>query len=356
MLPRHLPALDGLRAIAVLLVLWTHVPPTITPGYPTWLLWAHTILEPGALGVEIFFVLSGFLITRILLAERREDRPVRWFLLRRVLRIFPIYYLLIAILAVVRPGGYLAWCATYTSNVLTITRPAEQFPLQHSWSLCVEEHFYLLWPLAVAFTSRRRPLQVILAAMPVMLGAAFAVGALCDRDLAMRIVAHASPIRFFSLASGCLIACGEPWLMARPGRLVAIALALVVPALAANNLVLYVLVPQWTGGRCAPPLAIAPGLWLLALTSSATIALLTTLAFGGGRWSPWRLLSWAPLRAVGRISYGLYLYHLPIFHALLRPTPSGMRIALAVSLAFLAASLSYTLIERPILRYGSRLR
>ena len=82
MLPRHLPVLDGLRAIAVLLVLWSHVP-NRTPGYPEWLEIARVFLEPGGLGVEIFFVLSGFLITRILISEQRNQRPVRFFLMRR---------------------------------------------------------------------------------------------------------------------------------------------------------------------------------------------------------------------------------------------------------------------------------
>ncbi len=88
-MPRHLPTLDGLRGIAVLLVLWCHVP-LMVPGYPEWLHLAYWLIGPGGLGVEIFFVLSGFLITRILLHERQHGAPVRWFLLRRLLRIFPI--------------------------------------------------------------------------------------------------------------------------------------------------------------------------------------------------------------------------------------------------------------------------
>ena len=97
---RHLPVLDGLRAVAVLLVLWCHVP-LATAGYPEWLRTANTLVGPGGTGVELFFVLSGFLITRILIREREQQVPVRWFLLRRILRIFPIYYLLLLVMLVV---------------------------------------------------------------------------------------------------------------------------------------------------------------------------------------------------------------------------------------------------------------
>ena len=150
-MPRHLPSLDGLRAIAVLLVLWQHVP-LHTEGYPLWLEQARWLVNPGNLGVELFFALSGFLITRILLAEQRAGHQVRWFLLRRMLRIFPIYYLLLMVMAFWRPADELAWCALYVSNFADVFAPAAgPKPLGHTWSLCVEEHFYLLWPLAVAF-------------------------------------------------------------------------------------------------------------------------------------------------------------------------------------------------------------
>ncbi|MBL8726685.1 MAG: acyltransferase [Planctomycetes bacterium] len=352
--PRHLPALDGLRACAVLLVLWCHVP-LHTEGYPTWLLAARALVEPGALGVEIFFVLSGFLITRILRAERQDQRPVRWFLLRRVLRIFPAYYLLLAILWWTWPGDYFGLCAVYLANVLTIGWPEQQFPMQHAWSLAIEEHFYLLWPLLVAFAAPQRPQQVLLLALPLMLGAAFVVGHQCEHGLAMRLVGQASPIRFFSLAAGCLVACAEDWFRARPSRWWLVALLLLVPALLANNLLLVVFAPQWTGRPPLVGVAWLPGLWLLALTSTALVALLTTLAFGARR-TPWAVLASAPLRAIGRISYGLYLYHLPIFYTVLHPQPTLERLLLALAATFAAAGASYWLVERPILRFGATLR
>src|SRR5262249_34220180 len=129
-LPRHIPVLDGLRGIAVLLVLWSHVP-LVTPGYPQWLQWAHVAVGPGCPGVEIFFVASGFLMPRILLAERERGLAVRWFLLRRVLRIFPIYYLLLAVMLAVDPRPEIAWCALYLSNLQSILDLTPNWPLQH---------------------------------------------------------------------------------------------------------------------------------------------------------------------------------------------------------------------------------
>ncbi|MCR9244362.1 MAG: acyltransferase [bacterium] len=356
--PRHLPVLDGLRAIAVLLVLWSHVT-TKTPGYPQWLLTLRTLIGPGGMGVEIFFVLSGFLITRILMAERENERPVRWFLLRRVLRIFPIYYLLLVVMLVVDPRPEIGWCAVYLSNVITITDPARDFPLQHTWSLCVEEHFYLLWPLVVAFSRPGRPARILVwFAMPAALGAALLVGFYGQLQHAHVTTQHCSPIRFFSLGAGCLLAYAEPSIRARPWRWAGVASLLLIPAFLANNIVQFVLLPHWLELRGGPllPLQAGPALWLVGASSLATSLLLFCLVAGHQRWSPLRILTWAPLRGIGRISYGIYLYHLPIFHAWLRPEPSGWRVIVVVTTTIAVASASYWIVERPLLRYGSKLR
>lgn len=354
--PAHLPVLDGLRAIAVLLVLWSHVPPH-TPGYPEWLLWSRLLVEPGGFGVEIFFVLSGFLITRILIAERAALRPVRYFMARRLLRIFPIYYLLLAILFVVDPHPEFLWCAVYLGNWLTVTTPGIDFPLQHTWSLCVEEHFYLLWPLVVAFTAPRRPVAVLLIWLPLALAAALFVGYwTTDLRHAFTATQHCSPIRFFSLGAGCLLAYAEPALTGRPRRMLVAAVILLVPGIAANNVLQFALLPNWLDRPVLLPHRAGPALWLLSMTALATAVLLVCLASSAARWSPVRLLTTWPFVAIGRISYGIYLYHLPIFRALLRPTPTGGRVALAIGLTLVAATASYWLLERPILRYGRRLR
>ena len=192
--------------------------------------------------------------------------------------------------------------------------------------------------------------------LPGALIAALLVGWYGDLATASRTVQHASPIRFFSLGVGCLLAYVEPRIHALPRRFTALAALLLVPAVACNNVVLYALLPHWLMAPPPVPPQAGPALWLVSACCLATSALLCCLTLGHRRWSPFRLLTARPLRAIGRISYGLYLYHLPIFHALLRPAPSGSRVLIAVTLTLAAATTSYWVVERPILRYGSKLR
>jgi peptidoglycan/LPS O-acetylase OafA/YrhL len=172
---RHVPALDGIRGLAILMVTLYRF--NIGPAYdrfPGNLLFA--VLQRGDLGVDLFFVLSGFLITGILFDAKGQDHYFRNFYARRALRIFPLYYgfLLITLVVLPRllgPGWVLfpeaeanqAWLWLYGANFLMGIR--DEWCLgsfQHFWSLSVEEHFYLLWPLVIFLCSRRRAMQVAL--------------------------------------------------------------------------------------------------------------------------------------------------------------------------------------------------
>lgn len=148
----QIPGLDGLRAVAVILVLLVHSEQT--PGFPAWL---RPLAYEGHLGVDVFFVISGFLITTLLAREidRRGKTDLKRFYLRRFLRIVPAYAALLAVVAVSQYAGYVRlqsrdWIGalTYTSNFLY--HPS--WELGHTWSLAVEEHFYLVWP-AVLFVA-----------------------------------------------------------------------------------------------------------------------------------------------------------------------------------------------------------
>lgn len=154
---RHMPMLDGLRGLAVFLVLIHH-----------WLPESHplNIFPNGALGVNIFFVLSGFLITRILLENRIDAeknkvsriKAVFKFMLRRSLRIFPIYYLLIGFLLIYgyeHIREYLVWYITYSVNYLFYANQSYMGFLSHLWSLAVEEQFYLIWPWLILLLPKR---------------------------------------------------------------------------------------------------------------------------------------------------------------------------------------------------------
>lgn len=144
----HIPGLDGLRAIAVLLVLMTHS--FQTAGFPDWAPLKY-LCHQGVVGVDIFFVISGFLITTLLMRElERTDRiHLKRFYLRRFIRIMPAYVALMFVVGICQHVGYFHlgsrdWiaAATYTSNFLY--HPS--WELGHGWSLSIEEHFYLLWP------------------------------------------------------------------------------------------------------------------------------------------------------------------------------------------------------------------
>jgi len=347
----HLPILDGLRGIAVLLVLWAHVSPAM-PGYPQWLLKARFLHDPGIQGVDLFFVLSGFLITRILIGEREQGRPVRWFLLRRVLRIFPIYYLLLAIVWFARGGPDVKWCALYVSNFY-FAFGGGVTSLTHTWSLCVEEHFYLLWPPVVAFAGPRLARAVLLwGVVPVAIAAVAFVLWRVEPPHAELALRYLSPVRFLSLAAGCLVAFHEPALLAAKRTFGWLGIGLLLLGALCSNALLVGL-PMLDGRSSLLPQQLIPVSYLLSAALLSTGALLCCLC--AGERSPLRLLQCAPLRAIGRISYGLYLYHLPIFLWLGEP-PTVANQALAVAASFAAATLSYWLIERPILRFGARLR
>ena len=355
-MPRHIASLDGLRAIAVLLVLWCHVPLHVA-GYPEWLGLAHFVIGPGGTGVELFFALSGFLITRILLAERDAGQPVRWFMLRRLLRIFPIYYLLLLIMLPFRPAAEIGWCALYLGNVIDAFCPqAGAQPLGHTWSLCVEEHFYLLWPLVVAFLPKAKARGVLCwIVIPGAVVGAAVVAHNFEIAPANNYIEHLSPFRFLTLACGALVAFAEPRLMADPRRLRRIGLTLIAIAIATHPHFWFAYLPIELEVTYWP---IQYGVVCVRMNTAVlcTGVLMWCLVPQGTALSLQRVLCPAPLRAIGRISYGLYLYHLPIYHAVVLPSPTPTRAALAVGLAFAVATISYWLVERPILRYAARYR
>lgn len=169
----HIPVLDGLRGVAILMVLIGHFyrKSFISEAYPgTVTNIVGRIVGMNGFGVELFFVLSGFLITGILLDTRHEEGFFRKFYMRRILRIFPLYYGALAVVLFIVPlivqfdegarriAAHQVWLWTYLVNYPTsgwIWDDSQLFSLGHFWSLAVEEHFYLVWPAVVALVSRR---------------------------------------------------------------------------------------------------------------------------------------------------------------------------------------------------------
>jgi peptidoglycan/LPS O-acetylase OafA/YrhL len=359
LLRRVMPELDQLRGVAVLSVLLYHLTFWSNNSMPAVSRITHAALlltREGWIGVDLFFVLSGFLITGILLDQRGSPRYFRTFYTRRALRILPALYALLAILlAQGAPASFVAWSALFCANVAPLWGvPMAYGPL---WSLAVEEHFYFVWPALAAFLSRRTLFaiaMVIVVASPLARALTFP---LSDRWSDDRLTWLTTD----GLALGAAIAIAlREW---RPSRrdvarvtiavavLVAIGFAVGAPfgILSRKNLLGRVLVKT-----------------LLAFGSGALIV--GSLLLGTRRHRPWR----GPrvLEFLGTISYGLYLIHILAYELgarLLqrfapslaapdgRPTPLFARVALGGVLAVGVATLSRFTFEDRFLRLKSRL-
>lgn len=339
---KRFPSLDGLRAISIALVLLNHV-----AGARYFL--PASVLAPlgdlGNFGVRIFFVISGFLITSLLLAELAKTNRVslKKFYIRRALRIFPAFYAFILALVIAwRVGwlplrlGDLIHAVTYTMNY----RLTDTWSLRHLWSLSVEEQFYLLWPAVLLLVKPRRAVWVIAAvliAVPV------------DRVLLFWLVPGYSPYINMTfetvcdaLATGCLLALLRPALgRIRGYRAILTSKAfptLFAVALLANKL--------GTHPR-AYYLAGIPAMNMIVAMSIDRDLSFPGLPIG-------RILNSRPMELIGSLSYSIYLWQQP-FLIQGRPPASLLNVFPGNVVAVMAcAALSHWLIERPFLRLKAK--
>ncbi len=373
---QHMPQLDGVRALAVLAVLWWHFMPTTIakPGSAPW----------GAIGVGLFFTLSGFLITRILLNCRLSidegkssvGQMLKQFYMRRFLRIFPLYYGVIAVLVIFKATDIrerVWWHLLYLSNVRFSYWPKAGEIERHFWSLSVEEQFYLLWPLLIFLVPKRAiaPLVVLtIIAAPVW-----------------RIMTYTrGQFGHEWMMPGCLDLLGMGALLAVvsvPGmgltrwfdRLVSLCGLIGVPLF-----IIYVTmssmavkgapgdavtISQWTGwvertigrhgtltytfdwaGGCTYTITAVFSVWLIGMAARG---------FAGPMGY---FLSCAPMVYIGRISYGLYVLHMLVPHLFLHlapdrtwaPSGTWPALVLYTIVSILLATVSWYGFEAPINR------
>jgi peptidoglycan/LPS O-acetylase OafA/YrhL len=338
----YAPGLDGVRALAVAAVVAYHLGARWLPG--------------GFLGVDVFFVLSGFLITSLLAAEWRASGgiAVGQFYLRRARRLLPALYLMLAVVVVtanrLAPGQLRAIRSDvpaalgYVTNWTLIARNGSYFaaggpssPLQHLWSLAVEEQFYLLWPLALlaCLWTRRRwlPLAVVVvgaAASTCWMGVQYMPGTDPSR-VYYGSDTHAAPLL---VGAALALACGERRVRARWADLAALVAVLVLGYALVHAS--YNRAELFRGGYLVVALAAA------ALVHAAAGATGTA-----------RLLGVRPLRWLGQRSYAIYLWHWPII-VLLHPSIGAWLVPLQIAATLLLAGLSYRLVEDPIRKRGLR--
>jgi peptidoglycan/LPS O-acetylase OafA/YrhL len=365
---RHIPALDGIRALAILLVVPHNVdllrPPVPSVDYP-----AVLLLHTGWIGVQLFFVLSGFLITGNLLDSRGSDNYFSAFFGRRALRILPLYFGVLISAFVIAPMlftlpqplratlSHQIWLWTFLTNW---TEPFDGgvHGFGHFWSLAVEEQFYLLWPF------------VVLACTPVTLlwacGIAVVV-ALITRAALIAMHAPHDAIYMFTVCRMDALALGAaaaaliriPAALERLQRattwvVTATLLMLAATAAGTRGLAMYDVSTQTIG-------------YTLLSAAFAFLVLLTVLPATGFSSLVLRALACKPLRLVGRYSYGMYVFHLPLhvffgaallYHLVPRPSPTASLVysILFTAAVFLLAALSYELFERRFLSLKTRLR
>jgi peptidoglycan/LPS O-acetylase OafA/YrhL len=347
-----LPSLDGWRGVAILLVVLSHF--TATRGFtpPSW--W--TLVFQGNLGVRMFFVLSGFLITYLLLleADRHGRASLGAFYIRRGLRIFPVYFLYLGVVAVLAVAGLYTDTATTWIGSLTFTRNligrADSLT-GHYWSLSVEEQFYLVWPVTlVALRLWRRPaLAAGILFVPIVLSPVFRSGiveAHWQNTWVARGLNAFSTARYTdAIAVGCLGAFlyrsyRDPLQrLASPASL-GVALAVFVLAAAGE-------------GRSAIGNAVLP----LVEAVTLVCAIWVTLDYRAGL--VYRLLNSKPVVWLGLLSYSLY-----VWQELFLSWAAGPKLAASPAYdwrvwwvpAVACACVSYYLVERPILRFKDKLR
>jgi peptidoglycan/LPS O-acetylase OafA/YrhL len=347
------PWLDGLRGVAILLVLAFHL--GLMPG--------------GSLGVDVFFVLSGFLITTLLVEEWQGCGSIslKHFYLRRVLRLFPAFVTLLLLcffsslllnsaaeVAAQRREILVAGC--YIANWPQLHRTGMVL-LGHTWSLSVEEQFYLLWPVLLYGMLRLRLSRRVM----VSLVCAGVVASASLRLVLYRLHGGTGPekaaniLRLYmgldtradALLVGCLIGLAAAWgLLPRSPRFTYWAGWAAVLSTAALGYL------AWN--RCLDHSQYYHGLFTgVALMTGSLLVRMLLVPHGAGAW----LLQSRPLVGVGRISYGLYLYHIPILYWVQGGSPrlGWTERLLAAGLTMAAALVSSVVIERPCLRLKDRL-
>jgi peptidoglycan/LPS O-acetylase OafA/YrhL len=336
---QRIKSLDGLRAVSIFIVLAAHVAGTAHLRHEPY---SEFVSNVGSFGVKIFFVISGFLITTLLLAEEQRNGRISlgMFYLRRAFRILPVAYLFLSVVAVlamlgviVLPEHNLLYGALFAMNMT----PEGTWWTGHLWSLAVEEQFYLVWPLVFLLTSGRTRIAACVGM--IVLAPALRISTLLYAPHVYDRMQQSLLFLGDSLAIGCLLALVAERLheSERVRRMMASRFFFVVPVMA-------VLMYGTLSSHAWPEFHFALGDTISLFCIAATIWRVI-------HWqdSAHRLLNTRALVFIGALSYSLYIWQQIYLNAgsdyWINAFPQNL------GLAFLTAAASYYLVERPILRW-----
>lgn len=316
---QRIPSLDGLRAISILAVLFGHV--AYACHFQNWITgtYAHY-------GVRVFFVISGYLITTLLLKEESRFGSISLsrFYLRRTFRIFPVAYLYLLVMTFFVAMAAWKWVVVWLYGSTYV----QDLPwnLSHLWSLSVEEQFYLFWPLAIV-ASRRHAKKLAWLAILIAVAAQYIV----EKKFAAINPSFFFPCLMDSLAAGCLLALYRP----RLPRISPIwwLLLLVAPLISGAGMI--------QTGWPVPQLF---GHLSTVIFDAVVVVLIVEVTKYPPKWLNSPILVW-----IGLLSYSLYVWQMPFLNPAYKINP-----AIAVLLVFAAASLSYYFWERPILKWSQK--
>jgi len=350
---KYIPGLNGLRALAVIFVIITHWQPQIDT--PIFIL---RILPDGRFGVNLFFVLSGFLISSILFLEKKKlsesnttKKVVINFYIRRFLRIFPVYYVTLAVIFAFNIAEFnrdLIYYLTYTTNFHIYIRKVFGF-FGHAWSLAVEEQFYLIWPFIIMFLNRNYIMKALF--IFILIGPASSF---------IQTFFFSDTYHAYILTPECFDAFGIGGLLAyhySDGNMKKIKrwIKILLPF----SIILFF---YW---RLSPE---GGHFQFLRRTFESIISAAAILFCLSDKWTKWRdvLLENKFIKEIGVVSYGVYLFHYPLPYFYLRlKSQLGMvhdnictlpDYTVLSFILLMMALLSYYLLEKPILSLKSRFK
>jgi peptidoglycan/LPS O-acetylase OafA/YrhL len=344
----RIPGLDALRAVSIVLVLAAHV--LFAARYGTDMHVRARVLSFGFLGVDFFFVISGFLITLLLLREqdRTGNISLRGFYRRRALRILPAYLVFLGAMYIatrigweqIRTGDWIA-ALTYTMNWRGTTWVSPAWAVGHVWSLSVEEQFYLLWPPLVMFLSPRALKRVLIGC--ILVAPIFRVAARIFLPNYEAFGRMSFPARVEPIAAGCLLAmlAVDPagrallnrWCRGLGSVLLALFLVIAASILASRSKI-FALFGRSTVCAILIPIIV----WGCANARHSLVR---------------RALAWKPIVGLGILSYSIYLWQQPFLDGEHHES-IVCRFPVSIALVFVAAFASYFLIERPFLMIKDR--